>query len=178
MNSKWHRFMILYILYEKLTGGYRSPMALENLFEENRIRFANRNLIDAEVFYLLDSGLVKGLTSTDIRISSKGVDVVENVLKSYLLHLETRSDKESTQMFSHIMATPEELRREELYHYIMQKKELFKEFLFASEIMDRTAISAGRLYKPIITPNRSSEINQFSIIMGKLGSIKIHRQRR
>jgi predicted HTH transcriptional regulator len=46
-------------------------------------------------------------------------------------------------------------------------------YLFSSEIMDRTAFSAGGLYKPIITPNRSHEINQFSISMSKISSSKI-----
>ena len=101
------------------------------------------------------------------------MDVIENVLKSYLLYLETRSDKESIEEFRHIMTTTEELRRQELYYYIMQREDLFKENLFSSEIMDRTAFYAGALYKPIITPNRSHEINQFSLKMSNIDSSKI-----
>lgn len=93
------RFRFLRVLYEKYYGGHaRLPLNPTEIIKEAGLDSINQNLVNGDVIYLRDKGLVNGEYTLGptlpyyVTISSYGIDTVEMIMKESLQVIEQNAE--------------------------------------------------------------------------------------
>ena len=95
MNHQQIRFNILYTLYQKhYSPELEQPQDTEKIIQESGLENIDKNQVVGDIVYLEDKNLIKGMPlvghvySPWIKITSYGIDFVENVVDAFVEKIE------------------------------------------------------------------------------------------
>jgi hypothetical protein len=94
------RSKILIILYYYHYSGFAGDLfQIDKVLSDSRLNFHNKNIISGDLVYLTEKGYITGPTSSGhiypiaIKITPRGIDIVEKIITEFLNFLKSPHDK-------------------------------------------------------------------------------------
>jgi hypothetical protein len=130
MGRDYNRFLILYHLYDKhyiLHFEWQDPSFMKM---EGDLQYIMPLSYPSEIVYLQRKGYIEAIPSDSypnkVRISGKGIDIIDHVINEYQQYLGTMIDEESRYEHRHLSAIGNsgdlDAIRSQLYFYIRKRK--------------------------------------------------------
>jgi hypothetical protein len=154
MANEFYHFKILFSLFDKFYEGKRGWQDLQAILGEEDLRYIARETIIADIYFLQGENLLQtrrlgldleytrdnmGFTPTHVQITGGGIKVINFILDNYPLFLQKRSDKDSKDQASHILAiTHPRGKRLQTYEYIKHQLTVFKNFLHSTNAFSKS----------------------------------------
>jgi hypothetical protein len=114
------------------------------IINEEELRYIPKDTINADLIRLEDNSLIKVNRSQNIeslKISGKGIEIIDRILNGYPKYLETLADQQSMYEYNHISAMSEASKRSQIYSYIIQRESVFRNYLSSSNVFEINIIS-------------------------------------
>src|SRR5439155_7834066 len=136
MSDRYNQYRILYSLYDEHFNGQLSGLNINNLIQKESLKDIIKTTISGEIGYLQGHGLIgiDRISSPYVRITSRGIDIVNAILDKYHVYLKDRKDTDLEGAYNHISAMLDSIqKRRETNFYI-------KSFLSDTKIFDRSLV--------------------------------------
>ncbi|SRR6266540_2648934 len=152
MANEFYHFKVLFSLFDKFYEGKRGWQDLQAILGEEDLRYITRETIIADIYFLQGENLLQtrrlGLDSEYTRDNMgfntcpnyrRGIKVIIFILDNYPLFLQKRSDKDSKDQASHILAiTHPRGKRLQTYEYIKRQLTVFENFLHSTNAFSKS----------------------------------------
>jgi hypothetical protein len=153
IENRYNQFRILYVLYDKHyeIGGWQN---INELLKHEDLKYIPDPIIMADIESLRDSNFIDAAGVHDhrnvkMKIKGKGIDTIYAIMNGYTEYLEASSNSDLQKQFRHIsVIQDDDSRRTQIYSYIKQGENIFKEFLDWSKVFERSISSTFEIPNP------------------------------
>jgi len=140
MSDRYNQYRILYSLYDEHFNGQLSGININNLIQKESLKHIIKTTIFGEISYLQGHGLIgiDRIYSPYVRITSRGIYIVNAILDNYHVYLKDRKDADLEGAYNNISAMLDSIRKRSTTNFhIMRNTNVFKSFLSDTKIFDR-----------------------------------------
>jgi Putative DNA-binding domain len=145
MSDRYNQYRILYFLYDKNYRGQINGETVNNLLQDESLKYIDRRILFGEIAYLKDHQLIRidnisylADKETRVGITSRGIDIINEILDNYYGYLKDRKDMDLEGAYNSISAIPAQIeKRRATNFYVRRRENVFKDFLSITNIFDR-----------------------------------------
>lgn len=140
MSDRYNQYRILYCLYDAHINGQINGIDIMTLMQHESLKYIVRNKLIGKIYYLYGHGLIgiDEISSPFVKITSRGIDIVNIILDKYHNFLKDIRDANLDGAHNNILAMIDSVeKRRTTNFYITKNTDAFKRFLINTNIFDR-----------------------------------------